>query len=66
MQMEELAEWNGIPAMNGVGGSILEVVASVYGLLVNSSGYSVVGNRNRKVQERSQGFAYLKILLKSR
>ena len=49
--MEELTEWNGVPAMSGVEGSILEVVVSVCGFVVNGSGYSVVGNRNTKVQQ---------------
>ena len=49
-QTEELTEWNGVSAMSGVGGSILEVVVSVCGFVVNGSGYLVVGNRNTKVQ----------------
>ena len=34
--------------------------------VVNGSGYSVVGNRNKKVQEWYRGLAYLKSILKSR
>jgi len=49
--MEELTEWNGVPSISGVGGSILEVVVSVCGFVVNGSGYSVVGNRNTNLQE---------------
>ena len=41
--------------MSGVGGSILEVVVSVCGFVVNGSGYSVVGNRNTKIQEWYRG-----------
>ena len=52
--------------MSGVGGSILEVVVSVCGFVVNGSGYSFVGNRNTKVQEWYRGLAYLKSILKSR
>ena len=63
---EELTEWNGVPAVSGVVGSILEVVVSVCGFVVNGSGYSVVGNRNTKVQEWYRGLAYLKSILKSR
>ena len=48
-QTEELTEWNGVPAMSGVGGSIIEVVVSICGFVVNGNGYSVVGNRNKKV-----------------
>ena len=63
---EELTEWNGVLAMSGVGRSILEVVVSVCCFVVNSGGYSVVGNRNTKVQEWYRGLAYLKSILKSR
>ena len=52
--------------MSGVGGSVLEVVASVCGFVVNVSGHSVVGNRNTKVQEWYRGLAYLKSILKNR
>ena len=52
--------------MSGVGGILLEVVVSVCGFVVNVSGYSVVGNRNTKVQEWYRGLAYLKSILKSR
>ena len=34
-QTEELTEWNGVPAMSGVRGSILEVVVSICGFVVN-------------------------------
>ena len=42
--------------MTGVGRSILEVVRSVCGFVVNGSGYSVVGNRNTQVQELRAGW----------
>ena len=63
--MEELTEWNGVPAMSGVGGSILQVVVSVCGFVVNGSDTQLLEIETQRSRNGTEDSLISKVYLRA-